>query len=543
LLPRSNFFTKKIHVLIHHVKLDKNSIPDYEALSYAWGTQEKPGTIYVGKKREHVLEVTRNLVDALTYLRYKAKARVLWIDAICIDQHNLQERSQQVARMADIYRLAPRTTAWLGPGDSRSKKAMALLSHLSTRIDVDWLSQQMTPSQDAKNCYDETWADRNTLTPHSREDWEAILSLLSRSWFERLWIRQEIWLSHLKAILACGNHTISWADFRKSILCLFYKRYDSGLDQVVKWQDLRESIYELCNSDGYTTWRKLLTAVQTAKCSDPKDKVYGILSLIPTADPLVIHPDYTKTYVEVYKDLALCYFDQKSSLDLLECCHLYDRDPQLPSWVPNLARKSTAKLLIKLEASGLSRCCAKLVSEGTLKVIGRRVATVKQAQLAHLEDADEEEVIAVVRKLAPSHLDGTFMGGGRIFNAYGRVIGSEGYFTELVWPPDPKLPGFEISGIAIRRFLDASKSISAVMSGLSPDEELYLESIYHTLHDRQFITTHEGYMGVGPPAAQAGDQVCVLLGLNNLILLRPHPSQDNRYEVVGEALMHGLMRS
>jgi hypothetical protein len=84
LLPRSNFFTKKIHVLIHHVKLDKNSIPDYEAFSYAWGTQENPVTIYVGKRREHVLEVTRNLVDALTYLQYKTKTRVLWIDAICI---------------------------------------------------------------------------------------------------------------------------------------------------------------------------------------------------------------------------------------------------------------------------------------------------------------------------------------------------------------------------------------------------------------------------------------------------------------------------
>jgi hypothetical protein len=103
--------------------------------------------------------------------------------------------------------------------------------------------------------------------------------------------------------------------------------------------------------------------------------------------------------------------------------------------------------------------------------------------LVHLEDSDEE-LIAVVRKLAPSHLDGTFMGGGRVFDAYGHVISSEGYFTEQVWPPDPKFPGFEISGIAIRKFLDASKSISAVTSGLSPDEKLYLESIYYTLHDR-----------------------------------------------------------
>jgi hypothetical protein len=543
LLPRTNISTNKLHVLIHHVKLDKNSIPDYEALSYAWGTEENAVTIYVGEAGEHVLEVTRNLVDALMCLRYNAETRVLWIDAICIDQQNLQERSQQVGRMADIFRLAPRTTAWLGPGDRQSKKAMALLSHLSTRIDVDWSDRAMTPSQDAKNSGDEAWADRHITTPYSNEKWGAILSLLSRSWFERLWIRQEIWLSQLKAILACGDDTISWADFCKSMFCLYYKNCALGANQAAKWSDLRECIYRLCSGGRYTSWKKLLAAVRTAKCSDPKDKVYGVLSLIPTADPLVIHPDYTKTHFEVYKDLALRYVDQKSKLDLLECCHLDDRDPQLPSWVPNLARKSTNKLLTHVQASGTSRCCAQLVDEGTLKVIGRRVATVKQGQLVHFKGDTDEEVIAVVRKLAPSHLDGTFVGGGKIFDAYGRVIASHGFFTELHWPPDPKFPDLEMRRIALRKFLDASKSVSALIPGLLPDEKLYLEKIYHSLHDLQFITTHEGYMGVGPPVAQAGDQVCVLLGMSNLILLRPHPSQDDRYEVVGEALMHGLMRN
>jgi hypothetical protein len=153
----------------------------------------------------------------------------------------------------------------------------------------------------------------------------------------------------------------------------------------------------------------------------------------------------------------------------LEYCHLYDRDPQLLSWVPNLARKSTAQLLTKLEASGLSRCCAKLVGEGTLKVIGRRVATVKQAQLVHLEDSDEE-LIAVVRKLAPSHLDGTFMGGGRVFDAYGHVISSEGYFTEQVWPPDPKFPGFEISSTYRWCVLRGNFLKSRVITQLPPDK-------------------------------------------------------------------------
>jgi len=83
LLPRTNISTNKLHVLIHHVKLDKNSIPDYEALSYAWGTEENAVTIYVGEAGEHVLEVTRNLVDALMCLRYNTETRVLWIDAIC----------------------------------------------------------------------------------------------------------------------------------------------------------------------------------------------------------------------------------------------------------------------------------------------------------------------------------------------------------------------------------------------------------------------------------------------------------------------------
>lgn len=73
---------------------------DFEALSYCWGNAANFLRIYIGKE---YIDVTQNLHDALLKLRDKEKARTLWIDAICINQQDLSERSQQVTIMRQIY--------------------------------------------------------------------------------------------------------------------------------------------------------------------------------------------------------------------------------------------------------------------------------------------------------------------------------------------------------------------------------------------------------------------------------------------------------
>ncbi|KAF5640054.1 uncharacterized protein FTJAE_4601 [Fusarium tjaetaba] len=103
---------------------------DYEALSYAWGSSGDQATIAVNNT---TLQVTQNLKDALTYLRHDSKPRPLWIDAICINQSDVDERSSQVRLMGRIYSSASCVISWLGLEDDpidyveQMKKARALI--------------------------------------------------------------------------------------------------------------------------------------------------------------------------------------------------------------------------------------------------------------------------------------------------------------------------------------------------------------------------------------------------------------------------------
>jgi hypothetical protein len=76
---------------------------------------------------DHVLQMTENLFVALEHLRYENEERVMWIDAICVGQSNIQERSHQVKRMGDIFQLATGTIAWDGAKDKNSTLALNTL--------------------------------------------------------------------------------------------------------------------------------------------------------------------------------------------------------------------------------------------------------------------------------------------------------------------------------------------------------------------------------------------------------------------------------
>ncbi len=99
--------------------------PAYEALSYVWGSEESPSSIFLEydqtdvadvasgpqqtQKPEtdrdlwHRLSVTQNLVAALRYIRRTDSERTMWIDAICINQKDMDEKAHRVGQIRDIY--------------------------------------------------------------------------------------------------------------------------------------------------------------------------------------------------------------------------------------------------------------------------------------------------------------------------------------------------------------------------------------------------------------------------------------------------------
>lgn len=152
----------------------------YEALSYFWGDANTTENIFVNGE---IIAITTNLAAALRALRHPQHDRTLWIDAICINQGDLDEKASQVALMRNIYTNCSKTTAWLGPSDKSSQKVFQGIK-LKDRVYKG-----------------------------------ALLALLARPWFRRVWVIQEI--SYATTItVQCGPDTIEWDDLIKALSTL-----------------------------------------------------------------------------------------------------------------------------------------------------------------------------------------------------------------------------------------------------------------------------------------------------------------------------------
>lgn len=188
LLPRESpgRDENKPQISLKVVQLVEDNVPEFEALSYAWGSTENALEILVvDASGSQVLIVTRNLYDALQHLRHETRPRVLWIDAICIDQQNIPERSSQIRRMADIYTLSKRVVVWLGREADDSSLALDCIEALGGKVNYDWRRAIINvTSQDPS---DQDLADKNEPLRYNPQEWTAIVKLYTRSWFERLW--------------------------------------------------------------------------------------------------------------------------------------------------------------------------------------------------------------------------------------------------------------------------------------------------------------------------------------------------------------------
>ncbi|KAL8831714.1 MAG: hypothetical protein Q9170_005176 [Blastenia crenularia] len=98
---------------------------EYEALSYAWVDLNDRATVICEGKR---VEVTRSLYGALAQLRYQDRSRLLYADALCINQPNVAERGYQVRQMRKIYGKARVVLSWPGPGTQDRQEAIAIES-------------------------------------------------------------------------------------------------------------------------------------------------------------------------------------------------------------------------------------------------------------------------------------------------------------------------------------------------------------------------------------------------------------------------------
>jgi hypothetical protein len=139
----------------------------YTALSYAWGSASNPRTIRCSGTRD--LTVWSNLYQALWHIRHPTESRILWIDAICINQNDVSERNQQVAQMTKVYTQAEKLLIWLG--SDGNERAVNLIKHTA----------QFTTEY-------EEGAPLHERPRLNHQDWKAMKSYLGATWFQRVWV-------------------------------------------------------------------------------------------------------------------------------------------------------------------------------------------------------------------------------------------------------------------------------------------------------------------------------------------------------------------
>ena len=191
LMPSWNF-QSKITCHLFHRSLDIDTERPFDALSYTWGDTHSRRYISLNGTK---FSVTASLYSALRHLRYTADPRVLWIDALCINQDDIPERNQQVTQMQKIYQRAAKVIVWLGPASINSDLAFAFLAEASLNA----------PHID-------TWLPLNLRTKSRSKFWKAYCDIGSRDYWKRVWIIQEI-LFASAVIVRCGFRCMRWESF------------------------------------------------------------------------------------------------------------------------------------------------------------------------------------------------------------------------------------------------------------------------------------------------------------------------------------------
>lgn len=571
ILPGS--FDDDITVLLSTHSFIRDSMPQYDAISYAWGLDADKPLINIGDEvKSHIsgklmnalrhlrlfntplnksvtatkLDVNKNLEIALRYLRLTSEPRRVWIDALCINQSDNQEKSIQVARMGEIYQRAARVVAWLGPEAEDSTYGLEFLEAMGLRLQVDWTRWTYEPhgSESATTTVDPAFLD--IQSPLQWDTHASVLlsvyRILSRSWFSRLWIRQEIALGNSRSVVQAGLCQVGWDNFRKAATVLESKQITLGNATSNTPGSLKAKLRTLIP---LFRQRSKLTILQVGRanvhteCSDPRDRFYALRALMsPLSRSIVGKPDYAKSYEEIYKGIARRYM-QRSGLNVLGWCGA-SHEPQssLPSWVPQW-RSSGVQMLEWPFARASSQIFSHFdfSEDGVLNVAAVIVSTVKDRRYIpdFTQMGSKERLGALGRFIRANETDwrSPYPTGMSRLEAWVRTFITEDILEHV---PGQKHPSLSSAMRTLEQLLLVEEK---PQHAVREDATTSLRIAGNRSNAQGFFTGSGGYMGTTLMAVQDGDHVCVIVGCCAPLLLRP--LAGGRHSIVGRCSVPGIM--
>lgn len=310
----------------HLLQLPLNKAQEigFETISYCWGDPKDQAVIDV---EGFPLRVPISAIEALQQFRYLDEDRFLWLDSICLNQADLEERGHEVARMHRIYSCGKRNLIWLGLDDGTAAAASHALHAITDDIDSHPEMRKVFHQCLRPAVRPPDFSQRFSF-------WSRfalpLLNLFTRPWFSRLWVAQEA-LSASQNRVYCGNIQMDLVNMLRvhMWLCENLRHSDDdiyGLLPVLaatidKLHWSTDSAFGGSNKMVAHSVAFKLWALQGLDAADPRDHVYGALGLLHNNEdgniPLLLQPDYSKDALTVFCDATRYAIYQDANLAAL----------------------------------------------------------------------------------------------------------------------------------------------------------------------------------------------------------------------------------
>jgi hypothetical protein len=509
----------------------------FEALSYVWGITMIPWKIKVNGQP---FFVTYNLHSALHGLRRHDSQRLVWIDAMCINQFDLAEKSAQVQLMHTIYSKSSQAIVWLGESSASTSKAFDFVEEISglSEEEKESLWQQKSASDQWKQVQSE------------------FMKILSHDWWTRAWIIQEV-VAARRVFMQRGNHTVRWEDlFHLINYPLFYNSFGPKFPYEVisfgkKVQELRVEATSDQASSG-STLLSLAYHFRHQAATFGSDKIYALLGLLRDGNPTRIIPDYRKQPEEIFLHFTISCLEYNKNLIAVALAS--GAELHGISWCRDWRFQGEGLFAVRwfsthksphktYSAAGDYPVEYKYdaTRPGVLSVRGFQVDFIsKLGDFSQSEGQRSNTSWSYLLQSWEYTAGGPWMDGAEKQKSFFRTI------TADWWAEEP---------------MDWKDRVKGILPGApTEDDTAYTDVLEDVCVNRRFFITKTGRFGLGPWNMKKNDIVCILLGSNVPFILRKcakgsknrqhdystwrtneHVGSEEYFKVIGEAYCDEVM--
>lgn len=571
------------------ITLPLDAAPPFAALSYAWGDPLPQAEI---RCCGLAAKIGLSLCSALRQLRPHAAEpeRLIWADALCINQEDTAERNAQVRMMGDIYARAANTFIWLGEEDDNVARAMTWLQRFfnvwvilhaegtETVIPTILGRVGLNAHLEAEKALQSAFGERRD------EAYRDIWMLLRRPWFARKWVIQEVAKSTKhEMVLVSGSKRLAWKVVQAWLwfvvtspltLMMFLgscpwsvETSSAGSSDV--YSDFNQAKMLALMRDKEAPLMLLLSRTLSFRCTDPRDHIIALLGLSTDGSFHENLIDYDIPTEELYHRLAQACLKSPQDLRILWSFISIvpvDRRGSI-SWMPNIGELpampgiSVLTLEVSQTMDVVSGPCRSKeldasMSGNQLQIKGRIVDRIEQLGMNMSNSSELGNFVQIMTtvdtKIAVGRWEcwldeswGIAEMANHDENSYLSALLAEDfmktYMPETIAAVRKDFPAYRRAVKALTSAADEASFSEAEASLGATESVCHLETLMLKMLYRRFGRTLHGAVGWMPQEAEEGDLICVFDGMELPYAVRPKDGTGGVYALVGECLISGLV--